>query len=563
MNFGSGVSCVYFVDLPGGPSLGFVGLWSGEVWRTTDAGNSWTLTTGSPALNSYVTGITFKDKMTGWFSSGFFSGFYPGTLGRIYKTVDGGLNWKAVTPAGTWSSVYYNPGKQLLLASDWNGSGASYSTDEGSTWNISVTGRRLSGYSFSDADHGIVSMLGGSFMTTSDGGFTWTPANFSVECWYPLMVPGTKECYAVSEASGGVFHSSDWGNNWTKVTSFMTTATAGPTGYVQLENDGVLSIQSRDRGVLISSDQGQSWNSISGPNNQYDTRFFGKCNYVFAGLGASITEGALLRYVFNDITSVPRPQAGFMDTSGAMKINVHTSDSVTTTIRSTNTISNSPSLDNLDFTVLHDPDMISITGIRAATGFSLVSQSDNNGVTQFRLKRQSTVNIPAGTALVDIRSIVELTPSHVSKLILENILYSDSASVTVCGILPSFTADTMTIVLHDQCGDSTLRSQMNKTLELVVLGIYPNPIHGNTNSAAFAQVELSLANAGHVRLQLTDAIGRIVGNSADFDLSAGQHTLPLRTDQFGKMQLAEGVYYLNIRSGSVSLLEKLAVVHEH
>src|SRR5579863_9167497 len=70
--FPLGVECVYFIDLPGPPRIGFVGD-SGNVFRTTDGGATWLAAQVNPADSIIPSDFTFENSDTGWFAN-FFEG---------------------------------------------------------------------------------------------------------------------------------------------------------------------------------------------------------------------------------------------------------------------------------------------------------------------------------------------------------------------------------------------------------------------------------------------------------------------------------------------------------
>ncbi|HRO38945.1 MAG TPA: hypothetical protein PLZ25_03410, partial [Flavobacteriales bacterium] len=76
------LNCVFFIN----DTLGWVGTQSGRIYRSTDAGATWSLMQSGQSSTNYITSIYFVDEHIGYASC------YGG--GKILKSVDGGLTWQ-------------------------------------------------------------------------------------------------------------------------------------------------------------------------------------------------------------------------------------------------------------------------------------------------------------------------------------------------------------------------------------------------------------------------------------------------------------------------------------
>jgi photosystem II stability/assembly factor-like uncharacterized protein len=102
----------------------------GRVFHSADAGLTWTV--GATAGTAGVSRLAFRDNMNGLCLA------LVGTTPKLYKTINGGLNWTAIT---TTTNLGFNdicriPGT-TMYASCGAGTGnyiLSYSTDDGATW---------------------------------------------------------------------------------------------------------------------------------------------------------------------------------------------------------------------------------------------------------------------------------------------------------------------------------------------------------------------------------------------------------------------------------------------
>jgi photosystem II stability/assembly factor-like uncharacterized protein len=116
------LNCVFFLN----DTLGWVGTQTGKIYRSTDAGVSWTLMQSGQSTSNYMTAIQFLNPDTGYASC---------YAGEMLKSTDGGLTWLNVGPFD-----------QLVLMRDLH----FYSTQEG-----------------------VAVGSAGEVIRTTDGGVTW------------------------------------------------------------------------------------------------------------------------------------------------------------------------------------------------------------------------------------------------------------------------------------------------------------------------------------------------------------------------------------------------------
>jgi photosystem II stability/assembly factor-like uncharacterized protein len=167
---------IFFVT----PARGWVVNGDGEIFRTTDGGDSWERQLHMPG--TYFRSVGFANEQKGW----------AGTLDGnplLYETTDGGVTWSPVTtiappqPAGIcgiWvvdDSVAYACGRYDAPAR------VIKTTNGGATWqsfDLSAGARSAVDCFFFDRDHGFV--VGGRsdfvtrqavVMATTNGGATW------------------------------------------------------------------------------------------------------------------------------------------------------------------------------------------------------------------------------------------------------------------------------------------------------------------------------------------------------------------------------------------------------
>ncbi len=278
------ITCVYFLDLPGPPTIGFVGTQS-DLYKTTNGGKTWRSVWDSNWSFSeyYVTDICFKDSLTGWFSIVNNGGI---TGDECYRTIDGGETWNELSVPG----VYYSEGRGLYYSDSSrrlfliSAPIVRISTDLGDTWPDSLSYYAVYPFSFSTPLNGILSVTfipdtTQGFIITSDGGVTWDTIHPQIpQNGYTggvagiLAIPGTQTCFSASlGADNKIRRSDDFGRNWRIVADFSHTVDsfAGCTGFIRGDFSR-LTIQT-DKGMYVSVDSGVTWNYDGGP--PYDAHF--------------------------------------------------------------------------------------------------------------------------------------------------------------------------------------------------------------------------------------------------------------------------------------------------
>ena len=131
------------------------GAVNGGIYRTTNAGQSWT-----PVLD--VGNITISDL---WFVDQTL-GFAVGEFGDGYRTADGGITWEANTNGGGHTIFFLNT--QLGWTKNFR------TTDGGDTWiPMGGTPQQTMSIFFTDADTGYAVSYTGQTVRSVDGGETW------------------------------------------------------------------------------------------------------------------------------------------------------------------------------------------------------------------------------------------------------------------------------------------------------------------------------------------------------------------------------------------------------
>ncbi len=218
---GTGLYCVAPVSattaLAGsGPTNG-----AAEVWRTTNAGFSWSRTSVS-AITGFVDAIHMFDAQ-----NGILIGDPVGGKWGIAKTADGGVSWSAVTPqlSAPGTEAGWNNSADFVGDVGWFGTNNNKlykTTDRGATWTACpLPGKHSVNVSFSDANVGLakfsaVTNQGGSegLAVTTDGGTTWTPVTSLaiVSGAEAIMERNGSRMWVVQ--GGNSYMSADLGQTW-------------------------------------------------------------------------------------------------------------------------------------------------------------------------------------------------------------------------------------------------------------------------------------------------------------------------------------------------------------
>ena len=278
-----------------GPDHGWAVNGSGEVWRTTDGGDSWSLTT---QLAGYLRSTAFASREVGWIG-------VLGSSTRLYETRDGGLTFQNVTgriqPAllGGICSLHAVSESVVYGAGQYNGPATIIKTaDGGRTW----TSRSLAGYLntvidvyFFDEQRGLAVGGVGTFgsadiqprvIGTEDGGATWTVRHTAgaAPAWgWKLSFPTPDVGYASVEKPNGtsealVLKTTDGGRTWRELP--VPNAGTGSMQAVGFLTPDVGWVSGRGT-VSMTTDGGETWTQPAGLLDGNVNRF----RFLDGGLG--------------------------------------------------------------------------------------------------------------------------------------------------------------------------------------------------------------------------------------------------------------------------------------
>jgi photosystem II stability/assembly factor-like uncharacterized protein len=234
----------------------------GGVFVTNTDGASWdTLGLPSSQVYSIVT-----------FNANIYAGTYDGKNGiHLMRSTDNGKHWN---PAD--SGLPPVPAMTLFVAgtniyAGLDVGGLFVSTNEGVSWNVvqtglndySVTASVISGGTIFAATDSNFSADGNHLIRSSDNGNTWVKVKWPSS--YDILSLAVLDTFVVAGTSGGVYRSTNNGNNWKLSDSGMS-----------IDNVNALAVSGKNlfagtssHGVYLSKDNGSSWSAV-------DSGFFHK-----------------------------------------------------------------------------------------------------------------------------------------------------------------------------------------------------------------------------------------------------------------------------------------------
>lgn len=215
-----------------------------QILRTTNSGNNWTMQSGYYHLNS----ICFTTDLTG---------FIAGALNKVYKTVNGGINWVLITPPvySSWNSVFFN-----------------------------------------DSMNGLLFGINGNILKTSDGGNSWMQTFSNNNLSYITHFKFNNILFVGGD--GIILKTSNFGINWMNFQTFQNT---NYVSSIKAFNDSTINILLSQR---IFSASGSGFDLLSTTNNGYNwiSQTYGYKNELFnsvkffnSNTGIISSQGKILR----------------------------------------------------------------------------------------------------------------------------------------------------------------------------------------------------------------------------------------------------------------------------
>lgn len=267
----------------------WLGSVAGGIWRSTDAGASWSPVNDFMG-NLSISSLVIDPNNTNILYAGTGEGFYNSDAVRgsgVFKTTDGGATWNMLpsTNPATVSAWYWvnrlaiHPTDSNILLAATN-SGVYRSINSGVAWTRVDSTRTLDiRFDPNDGNKAIAGRKDGKIVYSADGGATWNAVTVTsttsarIELAYAKSQPGV--VYAsVDSSSGEIWRSADGGVSWV-IMSQTTTPHLGSQGWY----DNTIWVDPTDSTHIVvggldlwrSTDSGATWTKISNwTNNMYN-----------------------------------------------------------------------------------------------------------------------------------------------------------------------------------------------------------------------------------------------------------------------------------------------------
>jgi photosystem II stability/assembly factor-like uncharacterized protein len=196
----------YFVNENIGYSIGGgTNSISGDVFKTTDGGNTWN------QLNIYVdeglSSVFFIDENVGFISGGF-------NQRKVMKTVDGGINWTQVSNQEFGQIQFINNQVGYGNRIGYSNGRMYKTTDGGNTWNLNIeVDEEINAFHFVDENNGYFVGDQGLIYKTNDGGTNWEELEIPYE-WYTQVNFYSKNVGYIADEDGKLYKTENGGISW-------------------------------------------------------------------------------------------------------------------------------------------------------------------------------------------------------------------------------------------------------------------------------------------------------------------------------------------------------------
>jgi hypothetical protein len=251
------------------------------VFHSTNNGESW-----EPQLVAWANAFVIADKSV-----------FVATSKGVYRTVDHGATWTAVSeglPRYADDTTQHVPieclalsGQRLFVGTE--GKGVFLSTNDGMNWTAANKGLPRNVYDTAvyvhincfvvSGENLFAGTEGGVFVSTNNGS-SWTASNTGLTDTdvQSLAVSGSK---LFAGTDRGVFISSNSGVGWTAVDIGLTDPNVSAFG---VSGTSLFAITYWD-GLLLSTNEGTSWQAVNSGCYQWLTSIGMNNTYVFVGTG--------------------------------------------------------------------------------------------------------------------------------------------------------------------------------------------------------------------------------------------------------------------------------------
>jgi len=259
---------------PDNPQILYAGTYSGEVFKSSDGGASWSPSIERPT-DSRVQCLVITPSNS--------ETLYAGTRDGVFKSTNGGQSWSSSSSGFTNSAVLslaIDPNApQTLYAGTYSGGGVWKSSNGGASWSPSYDGLTNGEVQSLTIDPVNPQTLyggtyGGGIFKSSNGGANWTASStglvnsglINIDTRSLAIDPKNPQILYAGTYRDGVFKSTNGGGNWHCWSSFPGSLINIDVRALAIDpvNPQILYAGTSGGDIFKSSNGGQSWSSSYG-----------------------------------------------------------------------------------------------------------------------------------------------------------------------------------------------------------------------------------------------------------------------------------------------------------
>lgn len=236
---------------------GHIFVAGGEVFRSTDKGQTWSIASKGLNFNVQTLAINPQGHI---FAGSRWNGVYRSTNnGESWEAVNNGLTQVISDPNGNSATVLAINPRGYIFAFFERG-GIFRSIDNGNTWSFKGLNWDVQTLKVDVNGNIFAAGLGGLFYT-SDNGESWTEIDFPyLTRLHSIALDRDNDLIYVGDESGLVFRSPDKGNTWKII---RIAASNQKIIALAINKNGTIFAGGGTEGVLVSKDRGEHWAKLN------------------------------------------------------------------------------------------------------------------------------------------------------------------------------------------------------------------------------------------------------------------------------------------------------------
>jgi hypothetical protein len=305
--------------------------------------------------------------------------------------------------------------------------------------------------------------------------------------------------------------------------------------YIQVSKEAA-TLNTPYHGILKSSDEGKTWESICGPSNGFLTDFYVDSNgEIWAG-GINEINGFYTALYHNSTGKANSPRLLIEPANKLRTISCYSGDVVSGMLYYP--IENYYEvIDSISFVVNHSK-ALSYSRDSAAFGWSVIRRELSDTSVRFTLSRTDPTSIVSNSPLLKVFYQSYITNDDNATINLDEVAFNQDVPQRACMLIDLKNTDTLHVNFIDKCGDSLIRNFLRVGKILSTMSIYPNPAND------YLTVDLKSTTMDEAQIDIIDPMGK-VSLTQRIVLRDGANHLPINIKE-----LSAGMYNIRIRTNS-------------